>query len=176
MRQKLDKSVICKVILIGREEYYFNQNHTLKSMHAGLQDSVREVAISHDVLRNKIGSISDKMYRTIFAESKGALKLGERFSSGNGGREDSGYVTMFPACILGMGLSLARRAGDITVALLVNNVDIQEYSFSLTYDRPRMHYNFDIQFEVTEGSVINFVSKTNYSDTLCTTVSLIIEI
>ena len=101
-------------------------------MYAGLQDSVREVAISHDVLRNEIGSISDKMYRTIFAESKGAPKLGERFSSGNGGREDSGYVTMFPACILGMGLSLARRAGDITVALLVNNVDIQEYSVSPT--------------------------------------------
>ena len=36
--------------------------------------------------------------------------------------------------------------------------------------------NFDIPFEVTEGFVINFVSKSNSLDMLCTTVSLIMEI
>ena len=73
----------------------FNQINTLKSIHAGLQRSVREVAIDHDVLRNEISNISDKIYLTIFAESKGALTWGERFSFGNGGREDTGYC-VFP--------------------------------------------------------------------------------
>ena len=54
----------------------FNQINTLKSMRAGLQDSVRKVPIGHDVLRNEIGS---KIYLTIFAESKGPLTWGERF-------------------------------------------------------------------------------------------------
>ena len=84
-----------------------NQINTIKSLQSGLQDSVREVAINYDVLRNRICSISDKIYLTLFAESKGALMWGERFSFGNGGREDTGYVTMFPVCILGMGLSSA---------------------------------------------------------------------
>ena len=68
-------------------------------MHAGLQDSVREVAIGHDILRNEIGSIRDKIYLTIFAESKDALTLGERFFFWNGEREVKGYVTMFPVRI-----------------------------------------------------------------------------
>ena len=51
----------------------FSQINTLKSMLAGLQDSIREVAIGHDVLRHEIGSINDKIFLTIFAESKSAL-------------------------------------------------------------------------------------------------------
>ena len=85
------------------------------------------------------------------------------FSFGNGGREDTRYVTMFPVHVLGMGLSSSRKAGDVTVALLVNNVEIQEYRASLTNDRPRKH-DFDISFEVKQGSVIDFVCKTNSSD------------
>ena len=50
-----------------------------------------------------------------------------------------------------------------------------ECRISLTNDRPRKHDNFDVLFEVKDGSVINFVSKTYSSDTLCTTVSLIME-
>ena len=72
----------------------FDQINTLKSLHVGLQDSVREMAINYDISRNRIGSISVKIYLTIFAESKGALTWGERFSFGNGGREDTGYVTV----------------------------------------------------------------------------------
>ena len=72
----------------------FDQINTLKSLHDGLQDSVREMAINYDVLRNRIGSISDKIYLTIFAESKGALTWVERFSFGNVGREDTGYVNV----------------------------------------------------------------------------------
>ena len=64
------------------------------------------MAIGHDVLRNEIGSISNKIYLRIFAESKGTLTWGERFSFGNSGREEAGYVTMFPARILGMGNKL----------------------------------------------------------------------
>ena len=149
-----------------------NQINTLKSMHAGLQDTVREVAMCHGVLQNEIGSISDNIYLTIYSESKGALTWGERFSSRNGGREDTGYVTMFLVRILGMGLSSARKAGGVTVALPVNIVEIPNCKVSLTNDRPRKHDNFDIPFEETEWSVINFVSKTNSSDTLCTTVCL----
>ena len=78
--------------------------NTLNSMHAGLQDSVREVVMCHGVLQNEIGSISDNIYLTIYSESKGALTWGERFSFGNGGREDTGYVIMFPVRIFGMGL------------------------------------------------------------------------
>ena len=69
-----------------------------------------------------------------------------------------------------MGLFSARMAGDVTVALLENDVEIQECSISLIND------NFDIPFEVTEGCVINFVSKSNRSDTLCTNVSLVMKI
>ena len=43
-----------------------------------------------------------------------------------------------------MGLSSARKAGNVTVALLVNNVEIPECRVSLTNDRPRKHDNFDI--------------------------------
>ena len=50
------------------------------------------------------------------------------------------------------------------------------YSVSLNNDRPKKNDNFDNPFEVIEGSVINFVSKTYSSDMLCTTVSLIMEI
>ena len=82
----------------------FNQINTLKRMYDGLQDSGREVAINYDVLRNRIGSISGNIHLTLYAESKGALTWGERFSFGNGGREDTGYFTMFPVRILGMGL------------------------------------------------------------------------
>ena len=45
----------------------------MQACWTGLQGSVREVAFNHDVLRNEIGSISDKIYVTIFAESNGAL-------------------------------------------------------------------------------------------------------
>ena len=86
----------------------FYQINTLKSQHAGLQDSIYEVAIGHDVLQN-----CDKICLIIFAESKGALMWGERFSFGNGGREDTGYVTMFLTRIYGMGLSSARKAGVV---------------------------------------------------------------
>ena len=112
------------------------------------------------MLQNRIG-ISDTIYLTIFAESKGALTWGERFSFVNGGREDTEHVTMFPIRILCMGLSSAGKAGDVTVALLVNNVKIPECRVSLTNYRSRKHDNFDILFKVTEGSIINFVSKTN---------------
>ena len=114
-----------------------NQINTIKS---GLQDSVREVAINYDVLQNRIGSISDKIYLTFFVESKGAIMCGERFSFGNGRREDTGYVTMFPVCILGVGLSSARNSGDVTVALFVNNVEIPECIgvLSITTDLKRM--------------------------------------
>ena len=117
-----------------------NQINTIKSLHGGLQDSVREVAINYDVLQNRIGSISDKIYLTLFVESKGAIMCGERFSFGNGRREDTGYVTMFPVCILGMGLSSARNSGDVTVALFVNNVEIPECIgvLSITTDQKRM--------------------------------------
>ena len=101
-------------------------------MHAGLQRSVRKVAINYDVLQNGIGRFSDKIYLTIFAESKGALMWGEQFSFVNGGREDTGHVTMFPVRILGMGLLTARKACDVTVALLLNNVKIPEWWVSLT--------------------------------------------
>ena len=84
------------------------------------------------------------------------------------------YVSLF--CILGMGLSSTRRAIDVNVALLVNIVEIPKCSDSLTNNRSRKHCNFDIPFEVTEGSVINFVSKPNNSDTQCTAVSFIIKI
>ena len=116
------------------------------------------MTIGHVVLRNEICSISDKIYLTMFATSKGTLTLGERFSIWNGEREDTGYVTTFPARILRMGLLSARMDGDVIVALLENNAEIQECSISLTNDRPRKHGNFDIPFELTEGCVINFVS------------------
>ena len=145
-------------------------------MHDGLQDSACEVAINYDVLQNRISSNNDKIYLTIFAESKGAQTWNERFSFGNDGREDIWYVTMFPERILCMCLYFARKAGDVTVALLVNYVEIPKCRVSLTKDRPRKDDNFDIPFEVTEGSVINFVSKTNSLDTLCTTVSSIMII
>ena len=113
----------------------------------------------------------------IFADSKGAITWGERFSFGNGGSEDTGYITMVPVRILGMGMSSARKAGDVTVVVIVNNVDIPECKVSLTNDIPRKLYNFHIPFEKTyKRPIINFVSKTNSSDTLCTTVSLIMEI
>ena len=73
---------------------------------------------------------------------------------------------MFPARI-----ASTRRAGDVTVAL-VNNFDVEDYSSFLTNERLRTHNNFGIPFEVTAGSIINIVSKTNSSDTLCTAVSL----
>ena len=73
---------------------------------------------------------------------------------------------MFPVRFLGMGLSSARTDGDVIVAPLVNIVEIPECRASLTNDRPRKHDNFDIPFEVTEGSHIKFVSKTKSSDTL----------
>ena len=95
------------------------------------------MAINYGVLQNRIGSISDKIYLTIFAEIEGAFTWGERFSFGNGGREDTGYVTMFPVRILGMGLSSARKAGDVTAALLINNVEIPECRVSLTIHRPK---------------------------------------
>ena len=38
----------------------------------------------------------------------------------------AGYVTMFPVRILGMGLSSARNADDVTVALLINNVELPD--------------------------------------------------
>ena len=44
----------------------FDQINTLKSLHDGLQDNVRERAINYDILRNRIGSISDKIYLTIW--------------------------------------------------------------------------------------------------------------
>ena len=75
-----------------------------------------------------------------------------------------------------MGMSSARNAYGVTVALLVNNIEIPECKVSLTNDRQRKHDNFDFPFEVTEGSVINFVSKTNTSDMLSTTVFSIVEI
>ena len=49
------------------------------------------------------------------------------------------YVTMFPLRILGMGLSSARKAGGLTVALLINNVEIPECRvLSLTIDQESM--------------------------------------
>ena len=42
---------------------------------------------------------------------------------------------MFPVRILGMSLSSARKAGDVTVVLLVNNVEIPECMAFLTKDR-----------------------------------------
>ena len=46
---------------------------------------------------------------------------------------------MFPLRILGMGLSSARKAGDVTVALLINNVEIPECRvLSLTIDQESM--------------------------------------
>ena len=78
-------------------------------MYDGLQDSGREVAINYDVLQNRIGSIRDNIYLTIYAESKGALTWSGRLSFGNGGREDTGYVTMFPVRILGRGLSFSLK-------------------------------------------------------------------
>ena len=134
------------------------------------------MAIGHDLLRNEIGSISDKINLKIFAESKGALRWGEHLPLGMVGEKTQGMLLCFPVCILGMGLSSTRRASDVTVALLVNNVEIPKCSVSLANNRSRKHGNFDIPFEVTEGSVINLVSKTNSSDTQCTTVSFIIKI
>ena len=135
-----------------------------------------KIARAKWLLRNEIGSISDKIHRTIFAESNGALTWGGQFSFGNGGREDTGYVTMFPVRILGMGLSSARKTDNVTGALLWIMARFQNEGFlSLTIDKESMTL-FYIPFEVTEGSVINFVSKANSSDTLCITVSLIMEI
>ena len=85
-------------------------------------------------------------------------------------------MLLFLVRILGMGLSSARKAGDVTVALLANNVKIPECTGFLTNDRLRKRDNFDILFEVTEETIINFVRKANSSDMLCTTVSLIMEI
>ena len=82
----------------------FNQINTVKNMHARLHDCVREVAINHDVLQNKVGSISDKIYLTIFAEGKGALAWVEQFYFESDMREDTAYDTMVSVCILGMGM------------------------------------------------------------------------
>ena len=38
-------------------------------------------------------------------------------------------------CILGMGMSSARKADDVTVALLMNKIEIPECKVSLTNDR-----------------------------------------
>ena len=42
------------------------------------------------------------------------------------GGKTQGMLPWFPACIVGMGLSSARRTTDITVALLLNNVEVKE--------------------------------------------------
>ena len=98
-----------------------------------------KIAFVKWLLRNEIGSISDKIYRTIFAESKDALTWGEQFSFGNEGREDTGYVTIFPVRILGMGLSSARKAGNVTGALLWIMARFQnEGLLSLTIDKESM--------------------------------------
>ena len=68
-----------------------------------------------------------------------ALTWGERFSFGNGGRDVTGYITIFPVRILGMSLSSARKAGDVTVALPVNYVEIPECMVYLNNDRPKKH-------------------------------------
>ena len=105
--------------------------------------------------------------------------MGEHLPLGMLEEKTQGMLLCFPVRILGMGLSSTRRASDVTVALLVNIVEIPECSVSLTNNRSRKHGNFDIPFEVTEGSVINFVSickKPNSSDTQCTTVSFIMKI
>ena len=114
-------------------------------MQAGLQDSVCEVAINYDVLQNRIGSICDKIYLTIFAKSKGALTWGEQFSIENGEREDTGYITTFPASILRMGLLSARRPDDVTAALLENNSEAQEYSISHIMAIVRVSQSYETQ-------------------------------
>ena len=42
------------------------------------------------------------------------------------GGKTQGRLPWFPACIVGMGLSSARRTTGITVALLLNNVEVEE--------------------------------------------------
>ena len=92
-----------------------------------LQDNVREVAITYDVLRNRMGSISDKIYLTIFTESKGALTWGKIFLwEWLERRHRVPYVTMFPVRIL-------------CIALLVYNARLQNVGFlSLMIDQESM--------------------------------------
>ena len=55
------------------------------------------------------------------------------FPLGMVGEKTQGML-MFPVHILGMSLSSARKAGDVTVVLLVNNVEIPECMGFLTKD------------------------------------------
>ena len=50
-----------------------------------------------------------------------------------------------------------------TVAFLVNNVKIPNVGF-LTNNEPRTHGNFDIAFEVTEGSIVKLTVQTRYAE------------
>lgn len=55
-------------------------------------------------LWNELNQIRDKNYITIAAESKYTLTVDETFSFGNGTRCNAGYVSMFSARILALGL------------------------------------------------------------------------
>ena len=112
----------------------FDQVNTLKSLHDGLQDSVREMAINYDILRNRIGSISDKIISQYLLKVKALSRGVSDFPLGMVGEKTQGML-LFTVRILGIGLSSARKAGDVTVALLVNNVEIPECMGFLTKDR-----------------------------------------
>ena len=74
------------------------------------------MAIGHDLLRNEIGSISDKINLKIFAESKGALTWGEHLPLGMVGEKTQGMLLCFPVCILGM---VCRQLEGLAMLLLL---------------------------------------------------------
>ena len=138
-----------------------------------LQDRVRNMYVEHRLLANKLENLSDKRVIVVIAETKGSLQKGELFSFGNGGKS-SGYVCNFPANIFGMSLSCERKAGDITVAILVNGKEKQGYD--ITISRPTGHDNYATPWRVNAGDTINFISKSNNGGAENTVVSLIMEL
>ena len=167
------------ICLLGNNIYFYrdifmqsHRIHSLKDPHESTDAATKRYVDSK------------KAIITVWAEETGGLKAKEfEWSFGNGStggtHRFSGYTLAAAGRIIRMALSSVIRdgdaAGEVRVHISINGVE-QKIGVIKPEGQRSAFVIFDTPLEVSAGSTINFVSKTNNKRSLTSVVSILIEL